>query len=321
MTAAAASSNTVRRSPRSSVHRALGVVGDRWSQLVVDEAFRGATRFEEFRARTGAPRNTLANRLTALVRHGVLERSASREGGAQRAYVLTPMGRALHDHVLLAWSWGIRWSAVAPTGPTSLVHSGCGKAMLAVATCAHCGDDLKLHACTHRPGPGTGVETVPATRQHRRRQPGGSSRQPLDVVDITGDRWTGLVVSSQFFGAHRFDAIQSMLDIATNILSDRLRALVASGVLERRLYQIAPQRHEYWLTQKGRDLYAHALALLLWGDAWLAGRRGPPLVIVHRSCGRTVGMKVVCSECREPLPPGSVEERRTRPGRAQTAAR
>lgn len=301
-----------RRTPRSSVHRALNAIGDRWSQLLVEEAFRGASRFEEFRARTGASRNTLTNRLGALVEHGVFEHRAAREGAAKRAYLLTPMGRALYDNVLLAWSWGIRWDAVGETGPTSLVHSTCGKSMLPSATCAHCGEDVTLHACSYRTGPGAGFETVAAARQHRRRQPAGRDGHAVaDVTDMTGDRWTGLVVSSQFFGVHRFDDIQTLLEIASNILADRLRALVAIGVFERRLYQIAPPRHEYRLTQKGRDLYPHALALLLWGDAWLAGRRGPPLVIVHKPCGRPVGLKVVCSECRAPLSPDTVVERRT----------
>jgi DNA-binding HxlR family transcriptional regulator len=299
-----------RRTVRSSVHRALNAVGDRWSQLLVEAAFRGASRFEEFRQRTGASRNTLTGRLGTLVDSGVFERRAVRDGGAQQGYVLTPMGRSLFDTVLLAWSWGIRWDAVSPTGPSSLVHRTCGKPMLPAAVCDHCGGEISLHTCAYRPGPGTGYERVESPRLHRRRQPpSGRSRSALDVMDMTGDRWTGLVISSQFFGVHRFDDIHAMLEIATNILADRLRALVGSGVFERRLYQIAPPRYEYWLTKKGRDLYPHALSLLLWGDRWLADRSGPPVIVTHKPCGKPVRLRVICGECRGPLDSDNVTER------------
>lgn len=308
-----------RKTISSSVHRTLNIIGDRWSQMIIEQTFRGAARFEEFRARTGASRNTLTSRLAALVENGVLEKRAHRDGAAHLAYVLTPRGRDLYDAVLLMWSWGIRWDAVSPTGPTALVHSTCGKRMLPLAVCRHCRSDISLHSCSHRPGPGAGFDTMDVARLHRRRQVGeASDRGPPDVMDMVGDRWTGLVVSMQYFGVHRFDDIQKTLEIGTSILADRLRALVHAGVLERRLYQISPPRYEYWLTHKGRDLYPHALTLLLWGDTWLADDSGPPLIVTHKQCGKPVKADVVCSACRERLTPESVVER---PARSQAPAR
>ncbi|TAJ70155.1 MAG: transcriptional regulator [Phenylobacterium sp.] len=302
-----------RKIIKNSVHRALNAIGDRWSQLILEEAFRGTTRFEDFRARTGAPRNTLSNRLRGLVANGILERRAHREGAARQAYHLTEMGKGLFDSVLLAWSWGIRWDEVSPHGPAGLAHAGCGRSMLPQMVCEHCGGDISLHSCSHHPGPGAGVEEIQVTRLHRRRQPGGADetvRPTSDVVDMTGDRWTGMVISTQYFGVHRFDDIQAMLDIATNILTDRLRALVANGVFERRLYELSPPRYEYWLTRKGKDLYPHALALLLWADRWLADASGPPVEVTHNACGKPILAQVICSGCRAPLTPDNVAERR-----------
>ena len=116
-----------RKIIKNSVHRALNTIGDRWSQLIIQEAFRGATRYEEFRARTGAPRNTLSNRLRGLVASGIFEQRAHREGAARQSYHLTPMGLDLFDSVLIAWCWGIRWDATAPNGPAGLVHTECGR--------------------------------------------------------------------------------------------------------------------------------------------------------------------------------------------------
>lgn len=312
---------TTRTIIKNSVHKALNTIGDRWSQLIIQEAFRGATRYEEFRARTGAPRNTLSNRLRGLVANGIFEQRAHREGAARQSYHLTPLGLDLFDSVLIAWCWGIRWDATTPNGPAGLVHTECGKSMLPLMVCAHCGGDITLHACRHHPGPGAGFEEAEITRLHRRRQSGAEDavRAPTDVADMTGDRWTGLIISTQYFGIHRFDDIQAMLNIATNILTDRLRSLVAGGVFERRLYEMSPPRYEYWLTKKGKDLYPHALALLLWADKWLLGDEEPPVIVTHNQCGQPVEAEVICSECRAPLTPENVTERRAKEKKAGAA--
>jgi hypothetical protein len=78
------------------------------------------------------------------------------------------------------------------------------------------------------------------------------------------------------------------MGIARNILADRLARLVEGGVLERRLYQARPDRHEYVLTPAGLDLYPAFLLLMAWGDRWRRPPGGPPLVIVHSPCGAPV---------------------------------
>ena len=303
---------------KSSVHKALNTIGDRWNQLILQEAFRGVSRFEDFRARTGAPRNTLTSRLRSLVANGLLEKRASRAGGARLSYYLTAMGLDLFDSTLIAWCWGIRWDAVTPSGPAGLVHTDCGKAMLPVMVCGHCDGEVSLHACRHHPGPGAGFEEVDVIRLHRRRQSASDERprKVADVADITGDRWTGLVISTQYFGVHRFDDIRAALNIATNILTDRLNVLVNSGVFERRFYEMSPPRYEYWLTKKGKDLYPHALALMLWADKWLLNGEQPSVIVTHRQCGQPVEAKMVCSECREPLTMDNVTERKPKERKA-----
>jgi len=300
---------------KSSVHRALNAVGDRWIQLILQEAFRGVTSFEDFRVRTAASRNTLSNRLRAMIASGILERRAERTGGVRQVYHLTPMGRALFDSVLIAWCWGIRWDAASPSHSAGILHTTCGKSMLPRPVCRHCREDILMHACRHQPGPGAGMEETEVPRLHRRRQlshAADSGQKGGDVLDLIGDRWTGLVISTQFFGIHRFDQIQATLDIASNILTNRLHALVRTGIFERRLYALGPPRYEYWLTRKGKDLYPQALALMLWGDRWLADSNGPPVVVTHIPCEHPIDLEVVCDQCRQPLTPETVREKRAR---------
>lgn len=88
------------------VARALDVIGDRWSLLIVRDAFDGARRFGEFQSGLGVARNILATRLRHLVEHGILAATPSSEGGAYHDYLLTPKGEALFGVVLSLRQWG-----------------------------------------------------------------------------------------------------------------------------------------------------------------------------------------------------------------------
>lgn len=300
---------------KSSVHTALNKIGDRWNHLIIQEAFRGNSKFEDILAQTGASRNTLSSRLRSLVAHGILEKRVHKQGGTRQSYQLTECGRDLFDSMVLASSWGLRWDASTPNGPSSIVHTGCGKAMLPTMACQHCGGDITLHSCRQRPGPGAGFEELAIPRLHRRRhaQAGsGHAAPPGDVADFIADRWTAMILATQYFGIHRFDDIQSALEIATNILTDRLRALVASGIFERRIYEMSPPRYEYHLTTKGKELYPHALALMQWAERWYLDGELPPVIVTHMQCQHELDFAVVCSECREPLSVETVVERRSR---------
>ena len=297
--------------PKSPVNRALNALGDRWSLLVVQEAFLGATRFEEFHARLGGARSTLSSRLSALERHGILVKRPQRHEGARMAYHLTPRGLGLFDSMMLMWGWGVRWGVSGSRAPTVFTHADCGRPMLPELRCGDCGEPLSLHTCTYTAGPGQGMEALPAQRMHRRRQPADEA-PTIELVDLLGDRWTALVVSVQYFGLHRFDEIQGVLGIASNILTDRLRMLETSGIFERRLYEMTPPRYEYRLTTKGRDLYPHALTMMLWADTHLKDRAGPPVKISH-DCGAALNARVCCSACKTPL---TVESVRMKAGRA-----
>jgi DNA-binding HxlR family transcriptional regulator len=116
------------------------------------------------------------------------------------------------------------------------------------------------------------------------------------AVDVVGQRWTPLILRDLFAGMARFEDIRRDLGVASNILAARLDELERHGVVERRQYQTAPVRHEYVLTEKGRDVYPVIATLLAWGDKWLAPD-GPPALIVHTECGHVTTAKAVCAEC------------------------
>lgn len=130
------------------------------------------------------------------------------------------------------------------------------------------------------------------------------ARWPCSVartLDLLGDAWTPLVLREAFYGLKRFDEFQTGLGIARNTLAGRLRRLVDEGLLEKHLYQTEPRRYEYVLTEKGSDFFGVLAAISGWGDRWLAGKEGPPVMFHHDSCGHDGGAEVVCAACGEPL--------------------
>lgn len=125
-------------------------------------------------------------------------------------------------------------------------------------------------------------------------------QQPSSIartLDVIGDRWTLLILRDAFRGVRRFDELQRDLGIARNILTDRLQKLVDQGILSRIPYQSRPARFEYRLTPKGRDLSPTLVALMHWGDKWMAEDGRPPLVLTHKTCGEPVEQSFICWTC------------------------
>ena len=122
------------------------------------------------------------------------------------------------------------------------------------------------------------------------------------TLDVVGEKWALLAIREVFLGNHRFDEMIRRTGAPRDTLAARLRTLVTAGVLERRQYCEHPARYEYRLTDAGRDLYPVITTLMRWGDKYLAGDGGPPLVLQHQ-CGHPVVATVICEACGEPLDP------------------
>lgn len=126
-------------------------------------------------------------------------------------------------------------------------------------------------------------------------------------LEVVGEWWSMLIVRDAFLGYSRFDEFSERLGISRNVLTSRLARLVEAGVLVKVPYSQQPLRHDYRLTDKGRDLWPVLTAMRQWGDRH-AAPDGPPMQLVHRGgCGHVCQAVLVCSECGERLGPGDVK--------------
>ena len=139
-----------------SIARALELVGERWSLLIVRDAlFAGTTRYVEFQRRLRIATNILQSRLDGFVEAGIMQRRSRSSAGPE--YVLTDKGRDLAPVLIALTHWGDRWAA--PDGPPiRYVHETCGAAVTMDVTCASCGTVVGPDEVLAQPGPGMPAE-------------------------------------------------------------------------------------------------------------------------------------------------------------------
>lgn len=126
-----------------SIERALAVVGDRWTLLILRDIFQGRDRFGAIRSSLGISRNVLSARLDQLVGHGLIEKVPYQDRPVRYRYPLTERGASLYPVLLALLGWGDRW--LTPAGrppPLTLVHRACGARVPAELCCPDCGEAL-----------------------------------------------------------------------------------------------------------------------------------------------------------------------------------
>ena len=122
------------------------------------------------------------------------------------------------------------------------------------------------------------------------------------VLAALGDRWGALIIRDLLLGLRRYDDLKRSTGVTNATLSDRLKAMEQNSLIERRLYQSRPDRYEYLLTPKGRDLGLVMQAMVQVGDKWTSpDAGGPPLRFVDRRSGQTVELATVSAETGEAI--------------------
>jgi DNA-binding HxlR family transcriptional regulator len=122
-----------------SIARALEIVGERWTLLIMRDAFYGVRRFNDFHAHLDAPRTVLSARLQRLIDAGLMQREPDPQNAGRSLYELTRAGRALWPALYSLGAWGARYASGAAGPKVFFLHEACGKPLHYTARCEACG--------------------------------------------------------------------------------------------------------------------------------------------------------------------------------------
>ncbi|GAA5317739.1 MAG: helix-turn-helix domain-containing protein [Candidatus Pelagadaptatus aseana] len=280
----------------SKIVEGLDIVGDRWSLMILREAFYGCNRFEQFRKNTGISRATLTRRLQDLIDYDVLYKRPIRDT-KHAEYNLTPRGMGLFGASLIASQLETQWQPNDTEKHPPLVHTTCHHEFIALSVCEHChqpvtADDIQWQVRSE------GVEELKNLSSSSSPKRSRASKSGSSVAELIGDRWSLLLLIAGFLGITRFDDFQKMLNIAPGILNSRLKSLIADGMMERVDCAEGRTRHKYKLTAKGRSTNNFVLALRQWIVDGVKEPLPPPNMF-HKQCGKPLRQQVVCAHCHE----------------------
>ena len=267
----------------NAIGTTLGLLGDEWSLLVVQQSLLGVRRYSDYQQRLGIGPTVLASRLASLTEGGVLVKVPD---GGRQAYALTAAGLDLWAPLLCIWAWEQRW--VQGEALPVMEHADCGTVFHPVLSCAPCGAATTAADVVVELGPsGAFARSVP-TGAHRRRT--GTGRGAVaglfpETMALLGSRWSSALLGAAFLGAQRFSEFEAVLGAPANVLAERLRSFVALGVLD----------DSYRLTDKGRDFFPAVSCLVAWGETHHPAADGPALLATHD--GHAFLPELRCSTC------------------------
>jgi DNA-binding HxlR family transcriptional regulator len=282
----------------NAVGRMLGLLGDEWTLLVLQQALLGATRYAEFMARLPISNSVLTRRLQVLTRDGLLDRRAYQTNPPRSEYLVTPRSRSLWPVLLCIWEWERHWVPDHAERLPGVRHVACGGDFAPLLTCRSCGETASEKDVVAQWGPsGSWPRSVPVASTRRRSevdQRDGAAGLFPQTMSVLGNRWAFALLVAAFVGMSRFGEFQTQLGAPPGSIADRLAIFTANGVL-------VAADGGYRLTEKGRALYPVLVSALQWAQRWFRAPEGPAVVLTHTACGRRFAAVLVCDHCARPL--------------------
>ncbi|OBK77533.1 winged helix-turn-helix transcriptional regulator [Mycobacterium sp. 1164985.4] len=276
----------------------LGLLGDEWTLLVMQQSLLGATRFGDFKARLPISNSVLAGRLRTLTTARLLERRQYQDRPQRFEYTGTPRGRSLWPVLLSIWEWERHWVPDHAEPLPAMRHAACGADFVPVVICRSCGERADDKDVVPQWGPsGSWERSVPAATSTRRRsesdQHAAAGLFP-QTMSVMGNRWGFALLVAAFVGVGRFTDFQSQLRAPPGSIADRLAIFTANGVL-------IDTGNRYELTEKGRALFPVLISALQWAQRWFPAPEGPAVLLTHTPCGSPFTAVLGCNRCRRPL--------------------
>jgi DNA-binding HxlR family transcriptional regulator len=283
----------------NAVGRILGLLGDEWTLLIIQQALLGASRYGEFMQRLPISNTVLSNRLRALTDSDILVRTPYQSRPVRAEYLITQRGRAFWPVLLSIWDWERRWVPDHVHQLPGMRHTQCGSHFAPTLACRACGEAVTEKDVAARWGPsGSWSRSVPEATTRRRSSADGERGQAglfPETMSVFGNRWAAAVLVCAFLGTSRFSDFQTQLGVPPSLLSGRLQTFCANGVL------CTSRETNYQLTEKGRAFFPVIVAALQCGQHWFRAPEGPAVRLTHLGCGKPFVGQLTCDQCARPL--------------------
>ena len=273
----------------------LGLLGDEWTLLVVQQALLGATRYGDFRERLPISNSVLTARLRSLTDEGVLESRVYQSNPPRSEYLATERGRSLWPVLVSIWEWERHWVPDHTDPLPDMRHDSCGRDFTPLAACGSCGEVASEKDVVAQWGPsGSWPRSIPVAATRRRSGSDSAAGLFPQTMSVMGNRWGFALLVAAFVGMSRFTDFQTQLGAPPGSIADRLSTLTANGVIE-----LSDSR--YRLTEKGRALFPVLVTALQWAQRWYQAAEGPAVALTHTMCGGQFDLVLTCDQCSEPL--------------------
>ena len=295
----------------NAIGRMLGLLGDEWTLLLLQQSLQGASRYGRLKAALPISNSVLTVRLRVLTDAGLLERSVYQDTPVRAEYLATPRSRSLWPVMLSIWEWEQHWVSDHTTPLPSMHHAACGQDFAPVLTCRSCGKGVVAREVRGDWGPsGSWSRSVPQAVTRRRSDPDTPHTQAglfPETMTIFGNRWGSALLGAAFRGVTRFTDFEANLSVPPTLLAERLRSFCDLGILEPRPISGRPDWAAYGLTDKGRAFFPVVVTTLRWAEDWFVAAEGPAMVQTHLTCGDPFVPVLACGQCRQPLAGHDIE--------------
>lgn len=283
--------------PATALRRALRILGDPWTMLILKESFNGTRRFSDFQRALNIPRQTLSLRLVTLCREQLMYRRFTSPAQGVLEYGLTAKALDLQDAMYSVWLWHQANHGGTEILPFDILHKPCGHVIGATWRCTSCRGAVGSDSVTiHRSQPEQ-RETEPRPRLSRRNDASftaaTSQAQGTIAASLVGDPACNEILYLLFQEPRHMLGIAQDLALGASVVRDRLDKLRDLGLIRE---EAQGRRTVYHPLPRAEGFLPLLLAISDWGDRWCNAGQPPPDLRLH-SCGEILRARYACDHC------------------------
>ncbi len=283
--------------PATALRRALRVLADPWTMLILKEIFNGTRRFAVMQRALNIPKQTLSLRLTTLCHEQMLYRRFAGPGQGVLEYAPTAKTYDLADAMYAIWLWHQANPDDADILPFEIVHKQCGHVLGAQYCCTACGEPATGASVTVERSQPEQFESGPRPRLARRNDASFTAAAPqaggLVAASLVGDLPCNEILYLLFQGPRHMLAIAAELGLGATVVRDRLDKLRALGLIRE---EAQGRKLLYSVLPRAEGFFPLLLAIAEWGDRWCNEGQPPPDPRRH-ACGAVLRGRYRCDHC------------------------